>query len=196
MLVNPCLVENDNKYSPYLCPEIYHVYNPLYSIIKPKFDQREVSKSSPILRNSINYLNSIKLKINKEALNIIMNEWLKEDSKLFKGLNHEQIIYENDSKEVKKNKFSHNSKHFLLYNILRIAYLYRNQNFYLPMFCYFRGRLYTHNSILSYQGHDLSRSLLLFADNENIEINENGFKALNFYFANLAGFDKESWSTR
>jgi len=40
------------------------------------------------------------------------------------------------------------------------------------MFCDFRGRLYTHNSILSYQGNDLSRALLLFSNTEII--NEKG----------------------
>jgi DNA-directed RNA polymerase len=58
------------------------------------------------------------------------------------------------------------------------------------MFCDFRGRLYTHNSILSYQGNDLSRALLLFSKTEII--NDTGKEALKVYFANLAGFDKLS----
>lgn len=62
------------------------------------------------------------------------------------------------------------------------------------MFCEFRGRMYTLNNILSYQGNDLSRALLLFAETETI--NEEGKEALIVYFANLAGLVKHSWNDR
>jgi len=54
-----------------------------------------------------------------------------------KNLNREFIIDKNDSKEEKEQKLSHNSKHLLLHNILSLACLYRDHEFYLPMFCDF-----------------------------------------------------------
>jgi DNA-directed RNA polymerase len=194
MLVKPRMISSDNKYSPYLNPEIYHIYNPLDTVIKPKYDQREVSESSSVINSCVDYLNSIPFTINKEVLDLVITEWEKEDSNLFKGVNREQIINETDSKEEKREKVSHNSKYFSLNSTLMLASLYRDHEFYLPVFCDFRGRLYTHNTLLTYQGHDLSRALLLFSKNELI--NNNGKEALLIYFANLAGFDKLSWSER
>jgi DNA-directed RNA polymerase len=62
--------------------------------------------------------------------------------------------------------------------------------FYFPMFSDFRGRLYPLMNLLSYQGEDLSRALLIFGDSE--VINEKGEEALKVYFSNLAGHDKDS----
>lgn len=66
--------------------------------------------------------------------------------------------------------------------------------FYFPMFSDFRGRLYPLMNLLSYQGEDLSRALLIFGDSE--VINEKGEEALKVYFSNLAGHDKDSWHDR
>jgi DNA-directed RNA polymerase, mitochondrial len=60
--------------------------------------------------------------------------------------------------------------------------------FYLPTFADFIGRIYTLSQYLSYQGDDLCRSLLLFADNKsNKPLDEKGFNYLLFYFSNLYG---------
>jgi hypothetical protein len=74
MLIKPREVLENNIYSPYYDPEIYHIYNPFDTVIKPKYDQRELSISSPIINNCINYLNSIKFKINNEVLYFIIND--------------------------------------------------------------------------------------------------------------------------
>ena len=47
-----------------------------------------------------------------------------------------------------------------------IAYLFRNQTFYLPVYADFRGRIYTLSNYLSYEGNDLARSLILFDSEE------------------------------
>jgi len=69
--------------------------------------------------------------------------------------------------------------------------LYKDQTIHIPTFADFRGRIYTLSHYLSYQGNDLSRSLLLFA-NSNKPINKLGLVYLKVYFANLAGLSKES----
>jgi DNA-directed RNA polymerase len=59
--------------------------------------------------------------------------------------------------------------YILYYNIINIAYLFQNQNCYLPTYADFlkkRGRVYTLSNYLTYQGNDLARSLLLFDSNE------------------------------
>lgn len=101
---------------------------------------------------------------------------------------------ENDSKEIKKEKLKHNAVYSLYYNIIQIAYLYRDQTFYLPVYADFRGRIYTLSNYLSYQGNDLARSLLLFDNNE--ALTKQGYECLNVYFSNLAGYDKKSWNDK
>jgi len=82
---------------------------------------------------------------------------------------------------------------------LNIAILYKDVKFYLPTFADFRGRIYTLSNYLSYQGADISRSLLLFSDSNNkFNINNSqyispsGYEYLKIYFANLAGLSKET----
>jgi len=70
-------------------------------------------------------------------------------------------------KEEKEQKLSHNSKHLLLHNILSLACLYRDHEFYLPMFCDLEED-YILIILFSYQGNDLSRALLLFSNTEII----------------------------
>jgi DNA-directed RNA polymerase len=53
------------------------------------------------------------------------------------------------------------------------------KEFYLLIFFDFRGRLYPLSNYLSYQGNDLARSLILFADGEIL--NEEAL-AENFIF--------------
>lgn len=54
--------------------------------------------------DSINYLNSIKIKINVPMLRLVMEEWGKEESILFKGYNKYKEIYNEDSSIIKKDK--------------------------------------------------------------------------------------------
>jgi hypothetical protein len=76
---------------------------------------------------SVNYLNNIKFKINKLMLFIVLEEWNKEDSKLFKGLNRALDVLDNDTKDIKLMKSIHNSKHILYLNIITLAYLYKDK---------------------------------------------------------------------
>ena len=64
------------------------------------------------------------------------------------------------------------------------------------MFVDFRGRVYPLSPSLNYQGGDLARSLLLFANSYGEVMNDIGQECLNIYLANLAGYDKLSWNDR
>ena len=103
-------------------------------------------------------------------------------------------IYENDSKDIKREKLKHNAVYSLYYNIIHIAYLFRNQTLFLPVYADFRGRIYTLSNYLSYLGNDLARSLLLFDTEEYLK--REGLDCLKRYFTNLAGFYKLSWNDR
>jgi DNA-directed RNA polymerase, mitochondrial len=74
--------------------------------------------------------------------------------------------------------------------------LYKDQEFYLPVFVDFRGRIYPLSNYLNYQGGDLTRSLLLFGTEYGEVLNESGIECLKIYLANLAGYDKLSWNSR
>lgn len=164
-------------------------------LIKFKYNHRDKTKGSEILYRAVYYLNSMKFRINKVMLNFVLTEWENKESKIFNGLNIYQPLLETDSKLIKEHKISHNSKFHLYSNIINIACLYKDHNFYFPVFADFRGRIYPLSNYLNYQGGDLAKSLLLFADvKENI--NDDGLNALFGYFANLSGKSKLSWNSK
>jgi DNA-directed RNA polymerase len=138
----------------------------------------------------------MKFKINKVMLKFILTEWDNKESKLFNGDNVYQPILESDSKEVKNLKFSSNSKYHLYSNIINLACLYKDVEFYLPVFTAFRGRIYPLSNYLNNPGGDLARSLLLFGGRDGEVLNDVGIECLNVYLANLAGYEKLPWNDR
>ena len=192
MLIKPSDADENGKYFPNVLPEISHIYNSFDNIIKNKYDQLYNTTNQGTLISTIKTLNSVKFMINKRLLSYIMAEWYNENSVIFQGFNRILTINETDSKEDKINKQSHNSKYYNYLSTLNIANLYKDQSFYIPTFADFRGRIYTLSHYLTYQGNDLSRSLLLFGDTKEA-INKSGLEYLKVYFANLAGYSKDSW---
>jgi hypothetical protein len=190
MIVKPRVVEANGFYFPYIQTKSNVLNLSENKIIKSKFDQKYNTEGSEVFYSSINYLNSIKFKINVPMLMFVIEEWNKDQSSLFKGYNRYQEISTEDSRMIQKEKEKHNALHQLYFNIINIAILFRAQVFYFPVFADFRGRLYTLSNYLSYQGNDLARSLLLFESNE--VLNDKGYECLNVYFSNLAGYDKLS----
>jgi hypothetical protein len=73
MLTEPRAFINDEKYFPYINPDS-STLNLEGELIKSKYNQRYKTNSSPILINSINYLNSMKFRINKKMLKFVLNE--------------------------------------------------------------------------------------------------------------------------
>uniref|UniRef100_P33539 Probable DNA-directed RNA polymerase n=1 Tax=Agaricus bitorquis TaxID=5343 RepID=RPOP_AGABT len=195
MLTEPRKISSDGLYFPYINSDTTNLHLFEGELIKGKYNLRDHTEASEMLYSSINYLNSIKFKINKAMLNFILAEWDNKDSKLFKGYNMLKPILETDSKEIKEEKVSSNSKYTLYSNIISLASLYKDNEFYLPVYVDFRGRVYPLSNYISYQGGDLARSLILFADTKCV-LNNSGKECLNVYLANLAGYDKLPWSER
>lgn len=200
------------KYLPYLNPEIYHIYNSFDGIIKNKFSNKIKTYNEEKIYNTIEHLNNVRFSINKEMLNFVLIEWENEKSSFFKGYNIpkdeneiDEILDKEDFKDKKdreKKKMiilqeykSHNSKYYEHFNTISLAQIYRDQDFYLPTFADFRGRIYPLVNYLSYQGTDLSRSLLLFSD-ESEPLDDKGVETIYAYLANLSGKSKASWNVK
>jgi len=114
-----------------------------------------------VLYNTVNHLSSIKFRINKELLEYLNNSDnnnLKND--LFKG------------KSALQNKIT-----------LKIAETYIDYPIYLPISSDWRGRIYTIPFYITYQGNDLSLSLLEFWD--GFPLTESGIENLYVYGANV-----------
>jgi DNA-directed RNA polymerase len=75
-------------------------------------------------------------------------------------------------------------------NILRMAELFRNKEFYLPVYLDYRGRIYNYCHTLTYQNMYLARALLNFSTGG--ELNKDNFNYLILYATNLFGFSKQS----
>ena len=196
MLTEPRKIDGKGLYYPYINPDTTNLHLFEGDLIKGKYNQKMNTVGSDNLYESINHLNSIKFKINRTMLNFVLQEWYNSESKLFKGHNIFQPILDTDSKDIKAKKLSSNSKYNLYSNIITIASLYRDKEFYLPVFVDFRGRVYPLSNYISYQAGDLGRSLLLFADCYAEKLNKTGIECLNIYLANLAGYDKLPWNDR
>lgn len=106
------------------------------------------------LYNSINYLNSIKFRINTEVLEFIINN----KKKVFE--NYYQC----------ENKLNDNINDNVLRDAvtLEIAKIFYNIPFYLNTYADWRGRIYTASYYLSYQGSSLSLSLIQFDEGQII----------------------------
>ena len=164
-------------------------------MFKEKFDQKYRTKAKGEFYKGINYINKMKFKINKVMLSYIAWEIFdNENSIIFNGYNKYLDILDTDTKVVKLNKIKHNSRFQLYFNTISLAFLYKDQEFYLPTFADFRVRIYTFSNYLSYEGNDLARALLLFAEGE--VINEVGLDHLKVYLVSLAGFNKLPWNEK
>jgi DNA-dependent RNA polymerase len=196
MLVPGNEPEDDGKYYPYISREISHIYNSFDTVIKNKYDNLKTTERQEVLNNTIKTFNKTGFRINANVLNIIWREWEDENSLVFKGLNRLKEINVKDSPEDKEVKISHNSKYWNYFNTIQTALLYVNHVIYLPTFADYRGRVYTLTNYLSYQGSDISRSLLLFNDESKEILDSNGYTYLLVYLANLSGNDKLSWNDK
>lgn len=179
----------DKSYLPFILPETSYLVNPSNNVVRSKFSQLTLTKSEDVLFPTINYLNSVRFKINNVILDLFLSEWFKNDSIIFNGLNH-FIKVDEPHLLSKEEIMSHNSKHSNLMNILSLASLYRNYSFFLPSFADFRGRFYTFSNYLTYQNTDLARALFLFDTDE--VLTKKGLDCLYLYFASLGGESKSS----
>jgi DNA-directed RNA polymerase, mitochondrial len=111
------------------------------------------------LYKAVNYMSAVKFGINND---------------LFNYLNNEGIFL---IKELKDK-----SEELQRITTLQIAETYSNIPFYLPLQCDWRGRIYTNPFFITYQGGDLSTSLLEFWDGHFLT--KSGLDSLYIYGAN------------
>jgi DNA-directed RNA polymerase len=159
------LQETDgNQIGGYLLEE-FNDLNKYRDIIRQNIFNKEKSEVSLNQVDTINYLNSVPFNINNNMLSFLLNDWKAKDSILFNMYNqlHEETANINNvSSVIKKEIIRHNTLYFTYSNILNIANLLKGFTIYFPTFLDFRGRIYPISSYLSYQGHDIARSLLFF----------------------------------
>lgn len=120
-------------------------------------------KSLKNLYSAINYLNSIKFKVNTEVLDYILT---------FKNILFKNYYNTSDNEKL-------NDKILRDLVTLEIAKTFYSVPFYLNTFADWRGRIYTNSYYLSYQGSDLSLALIEF--DEGQIITEKGV----YFFKNL-----------
>ena len=80
-----------------------------------------------------------------------------------------------------------NSEKLQFYTNLKLAKVFKNKSFYLPLKADFRGRMYVSSFYLNYQGSDFSKSLIYLAKGESL--NKEGLNNLYVYGANLYNED-------
>jgi hypothetical protein len=132
MLSVPKDVENNGVYYPYYVNNTNVLGLEECKVIKGKYDKKYYTIGSKQFYEGNNFINKIKFQIKLEMLGFVLNEWENKESIFFKGYNMFKEIYENDSKDIKREKLKHNAVYSLYYNIIHIAYLFRYQTlFYL-----------------------------------------------------------------
>lgn len=129
------------------------------------------------LYNAVNYLNSIKFRINTEVLDFIIEN----KEKVFNNYYQSEGIQN-------KNKIDDNILRDVV--TLEIAKTFYDVTFYLNTYADWRGRLYTHSHYLSYQGSDLSLALIQFEEGQIIS--KSGLYFFKVYGANLHDENKIS----
>jgi len=156
MLCKPAKWEN-KKYGGFLENDI--LKNEIYT---KSHSNKHKMENKQLLYDSVNYLNSIQFEINIDLLEFLT----KKGNSLFYT---DDDISESESLQQAIT--------------IKIAETYKNIPIYLNTHADWRGRLYTNSFFISYQGSDLSASLLLLYKGE--KLTEQGKEFLYIYGANL-----------
>lgn len=119
-------------------------------------------ENKKLLYNAVNYLNAIQFEINIDLLEFLANEGI-------------SLFYNNDAIS--------DSERLQKAITIKIADTYKNIPFYLNTHADWRGRLYTNSFFISYQGSELSVSLIQLHNGE--KLTKKGKESLYIYGANL-----------
>ena len=151
---------------------------------------------------TVNFIQKTPLSININMLNyiltIIEKNILLEEPIFFKqhdltnDLRNGKILDEDQKFLILR----HNTLAAKNYRTISAALLLKDHDFYCPMYIDWRGRMYTLNNLLSYQGDELTKSLLYFSSHEAETLNLYGLKHLKIYIANCYGLNKKSYIDR
>nr|QWO71412.1 RNA polymerase [Termitomyces sp. T28]QWO71415.1 RNA polymerase [Termitomyces sp. T60a]QWO71420.1 RNA polymerase [Termitomyces sp. T99]QWO71421.1 RNA polymerase [Termitomyces sp. T132]QWO71424.1 RNA polymerase [Termitomyces sp. T8] len=189
MVINPVKWEKNKKTGGFLNYEYNNIINS--NLIHKNRRNLGESSLTVIQTDTINFLNAQVFKINKVILTFLLKEFKKENSLIFKGKNFshpDTSNFCNLDLDQKKKVSAHNSKFNLYKNILTLAVIFEDVNFYIPTYFDFRGRIYSVVDYLNYQGEDISRGLIEFSNGCVLDIN-NVLYVLQ-YLANTSGKSK------
>lgn len=172
------------------------------SLFRQKPIQVNASKLLPqnLIIDMVNNINSVEFKINSEVFYFILDNYKKFD--LITDPNIEHPYYNKPDLTVLEQKelAAFNSKKYLEQNILGLAQLLiLEPKIYLPIRLDYRGRINCVCENLTFQGTELSKSLLLFAKGSNVYLNNSlAINYLKIYGANCFGhnLDKKSFLDR
>lgn len=154
------------------------------------------------LIKTVNFIQKQALNINIVMLNYVLslieNDVKLEDPFIFKLHDKTDLIHSREkiSNALRVEILRNNSLAKRNLITLSTALLFKDIVFYCPIFVDWRGRIYTLNSVLSYQGDELTKSLLYFSDEDAAVLNGDGVRALKIYIANCYGLDKKSYKER
>ncbi|KAG0644819.1 hypothetical protein HOY80DRAFT_1027224 [Tuber brumale] len=101
------------------------------------------------------------------------------------------------AQEMKRLNSARNNSHSTRCDVnfkVEIARAFLFEEFYFPHNIDFRGRAYPIPPNLNHIGNDLSRGLLMFSKGK--EVTETGLRWMKIHLANLAGYDKASFTDR
>jgi hypothetical protein len=166
-MICPPLIWGDNKYGGFL--ENEKECNDI--VVGSKQHEHKLEKRDATYK-AVNNSNTTKFCVNTDLLDYVNNEG--------------SYLIEEKLKD-EKNKLQ-------TIITLKIAKIYSDVVFYLNTNCDWRGRIYTNSFFLSYQGGDLSRSLVQFAEGEIL--NELGLEYLYLCGATYYGLNKYSINYR
>jgi DNA-directed RNA polymerase len=141
------------------------------SLIKQKWDMsvKTTILKNNIIYNMVNNINSVAFKINTQVLDFILSNYKKYELLIDPNFIHPLTLKEKLNYKEKIELESFFSIRDLEQNILGLANIYRYiPNFYLPIRLDFRGRINCISEYLNYQGNELAKALLLFANGEKV----------------------------
>jgi DNA-directed RNA polymerase len=186
-----------SKYGGYLLNNFEHNH----FIHKNPINDSIIKLINEDIINTINYIQSVPFQINLNVLHHILNLIIDNkhlDDPFFFNIHNETKKLD----EYKKNRELSKVNEILRQNsiantnlaTLSAAILLRKTTFYNPIYTDWRGRIFCNNTLLSFQGSELNRSLLYF--NNGNTLNEKGLESLKIYTANCFGFSKMSLNFR
>ena len=166
-------------------------------------------RDMPTVYRAVNLIQSTGFSVNVKVLEVLQHCWEK-DLSVGDLPNREPRPYpekptEDADRQAKKSwwkqasriKFENEcerSKKIAVSKTLWLAEKYRDQKFYYPQECDFRGRIYPTPVFLNVQGADYSRALLTFS--EPMELDQDAVSWLAIHGANCWGYDKVSYADR
>lgn len=189
IICSPRAIKSDGIYKPYITDSANSYKFGNFEMIRRRNDLLYQRENIQAISETVNIMNKQRFVINIEILKFLIDEWYYEgQDNIFKGYNKPYSGPVETARD-KKAQRAHNSVYRQNLLTLKIAWLYCDYVFYLPVYCDFRGRVYVISNYLSYQKGDLSRCLIGFY-NDSDAITNTGMKEIYHHARNLRGNDK------